>query len=97
MNDDIVLISIPETTIRNIIRSEFERALKEIAKEAPKETNEDFSKKYISRQDFMKERNIQSDSTPWTWENQGKLKPYKFGKEIFYLRVEVEALIKRSR
>ena len=57
----------------------------------------DFSQKYISRQQFMEERNIKSDSTPWSWENAGKLTPYRFGKSIFYLRSEVDDLMEKAR
>ena len=46
---------------------------------------------------FMEERKIKSDSTPWSWENQGKLTPYRFGKSIYYRRVEVDNLMQKAR
>jgi len=97
--EDIVLVSIPENRIRSIIRQEFDHAIESLKTSFPADNSSpsDFSQKYISRQQFMEERNIKSDSTPWTWENQGKLTPYKFGKEIFYLRTEVDSLMEKVR
>jgi len=57
--------------------------------------NSDFSKKYISRSKMMEDFNISSPTTPWSWENLGKLTPVKIGRSIFYLRSEVQDLIKK--
>ena len=96
--ENLVFTQLSVTEVRSLLREEVEAALNAFQPKQPeKETPLGFAQKYISRQEFMAQRNIRSDSTPWLMEQKGKLTPYRFGKEIFYLRSEVDGLIKKAR
>ena len=97
--DNIILSPIRLDELQRLIENSVQKVFDENKDSQPSSQPDasEFNKKYISRQQFMRERNIKSDSTPWTWENQGKLTPYKFGKEIFYLRDDVDNLMEKAR
>ena len=97
---DVLLSPIRLSELEVLIKNSVGQALrenKEIFNNEIKSDASEFAKKYISRQEFMQERNIKSNSTPWLMQQKGKLTPYRFGKEIFYLRSEVDGLIKKAR
>jgi len=96
---DVLLSPIRLSELEVLIQNSVVKALteREALKPRQEETPSDFTKKYISRQQFMKERNIKSDVTPWKMENRGELTPFRFGKEVFYLRSQVDKLMKKAR
>ena len=90
--NDIVLISIPETTIKNIV----EQAVKKALSDYNKQNVEPFAEypENLTRSQVAEILRLKTVTTVDNWANDGRIKRYSIGRKIYFLKSEVLAAMK---
>lgn len=80
--NDVLLVTSPEQ-VRQFVRDELQNLGINI-------DNAPIESEFITRKQFQEKMRIRSSKTIWSWEKEGKLKPHKFGKFVYYKKSELK-------